>query len=186
MRAWLCLCLCACGSGDLLGRVNALENEEARLLAERAELVEDIELLERRAARYELRRSTRSGSTSTAREVVTIEGVEATGEDSYRVPRAALRALLEREPGELGRAIPRFEDGEPNGFRVYAIRRTSAGSSLGLRNGDVVLTVNGEPIVAPTREWAEALLEGERIELVGTRRGAPFTLVWTLHDEEAE
>ena len=63
------------------------------------------------------------------------------------------------------RAVPRVVDGAPRGLALYGLRAGSVPRLLGLKNGDVVLTVNGEAL---TLEVAARLHR----ELVAAPRGA--------------
>ncbi len=70
-------------------------------------------------------------------------------------------------------------DGRPDGFRVGGIRCGNDLHQVGLRNGDVVHSVNGKPLTSvPEALWAYATLKKEgRIRLRITRDGQPATLV---------
>jgi general secretion pathway protein C len=58
------------------------------------------------------------------------------------------------------RAVPHFEGGQSTGFRLFAIRQNSLFDNIGLRNGDVIQSINGTQINDPRR--ALALLQDLR------------------------
>jgi general secretion pathway protein C len=47
---------------------------------------------------------------------------------------------------QQARAVPSYKNGEAVGLRVFAIRPDSLFSKIGLRNGDVLLNINGRPL----------------------------------------
>ena len=72
-------------------------------------------------------------------------------------------------------------DGEPDGYRLSAIRSTDLLYQLGIRSGDVIQRVNGEPITsiqASTALYQRYLREGapEHATLDLLRKGQPYRL----------
>ncbi len=51
------------------------------------------------------------------------------------------------------RAIPNFENGVPNGFKIVQIVPGSIYQKLGINEGDVVTSVNGEPMNDPSKAF---------------------------------
>jgi general secretion pathway protein C len=49
------------------------------------------------------------------------------------------------------RAVPHFEGGQSTGFRLFAIRQNSLFDNIGLRNGDIIQSINGTEINDPQR-----------------------------------
>jgi general secretion pathway protein C len=76
------------------------------------------------------------------------------------------------------RIRPHFKDGESDGLSVSRIKGGSIFSKLGLRNGDIVQKINGEPINSPDEVLAlyEKLKSGSEVSLEVTRRGEPKTM----------
>jgi len=76
------------------------------------------------------------------------------------------------------RIQPHFRDGNADGLAISRIRRGSIFSKLGLRNGDVVQEVNGNPLNSPEDILSlyEKLKSGDEASLQVTRRGRPRTL----------
>jgi len=76
------------------------------------------------------------------------------------------------------RIRPHFKDGQSDGLSVSRIKGGSIFSKLGLRNGDIVQKINGDPINSPDEVLAlyEKLKSGSRVSLEVTRRGRPKTM----------
>jgi len=76
------------------------------------------------------------------------------------------------------RIRPHFKDGISDGLSVSRIKGGSVFSKLGLRNGDIVQKINGEPINSPDEVLAlyEKLKSGSRVSLEVTRKGEPKTM----------
>ncbi|HEV2700708.1 MAG TPA: type II secretion system protein GspC [Steroidobacteraceae bacterium] len=69
-------------------------------------------------------------------------------------PLDRMQRLISNEPGLISdvlRPQPVFADGKLRGYRVYPGQNAKAFASLGLRNGDLVLSVNGTPLDDPNR-----------------------------------
>ena len=49
------------------------------------------------------------------------------------------------------RAVPHFEGGQSIGFRLFAIRRGSLFDKIGLKNGDIITSINGTEMTDPGR-----------------------------------
>jgi general secretion pathway protein C len=65
-----------------------------------------------------------------------------------------VQRAISNEPGLISdvlRPQPVFADGKLRGYRVYPGQNTRAFAALGLRNGDLVLAVNGTPLDDPAR-----------------------------------
>ncbi len=76
------------------------------------------------------------------------------------------------------RIRPHFKDGQSDGLSVSRIKGGSIFSKLGLRNGDIVQKINGEPINSPDEVLMlyEKLKSGSRVSLEVTRKGEPKTM----------
>lgn len=72
------------------------------------------------------------------------EGVVKVSDNSYQIDRALFDEVTSN-PTVIkgGRAMPLVRNGQVQGMRLYAVRPNSAFSKLGLRNGDVLKSVNG-------------------------------------------
>ena len=85
-------------------------------------------------------------------------------EDSteFTVPEEELNEALANLPKLLSqaRAVPFFRNGKSIGMRLFAIRRGSLYEKLGMKNGDIVLSVNDNSLADP----AEALKLFEKLK----------------------
>ncbi|QRK04033.1 general secretion pathway protein GspC [Archangium violaceum] len=103
---------------------------------------------------------------------------------NYEVSRKDLDATL-ANPNEVmmqARLVPAFRDGEPQGFKMFAIKPSSIYNQLGLQNGDVLKRINGHSLQSPDRalEAYQALREASRIELEVERNGQPLQLTYSV------
>ncbi len=86
-------------------------------------------------------------------------GIQNVGENEFTVARTEVDSALENM-GQLFtqiRAVPHFEGGQSVGFRLFAIRRGSLFDRIGLKNGDIIRTINGSEMNDPSK--AVALLQ---------------------------
>jgi hypothetical protein len=80
-------------------------------------------------------------------------GIQKLAEGRYEIE----RRLLELALGNLGllarsvRVMPEARDGKPFGFRLYAIAAEGPVAKLGLRDDDVLVSINGLDITTPDR-----------------------------------
>lgn len=80
------------------------------------------------------------------------------------------------------RAVPHFEGGKATGFRLFAIRSGSLFDKIGLRNGDIIQSINGTAMSDPA--GAMAMLQQLReetdmtVELIRNRQ--PQTLTYSI------
>lgn len=75
----------------------------------------------------------------------TKDGIASLDDNEYIVDEAELDKALENLPLLLtqARAVPYFSDGQAVGLRLFAIKSGSLYEKIGLRNGDVLKSVNG-------------------------------------------
>ncbi|OQX64826.1 MAG: hypothetical protein B5M55_05405 [Desulfococcus sp. 4484_242] len=78
------------------------------------------------------------------------------------------------------RIQPHYRNGNPGGVRISRIQRGSIFSKLGLRNGDVVEEINGNPLTRAEDIFSlyERLKSGDQASLQITRRGRKKTLTY--------
>jgi general secretion pathway protein C len=101
-------------------------------------------------------------------------GVKKVGERRYVINRGALDLAL----GNLGllsswvRVGTEVREGKPFGFRLFAIKADGPIAKLGLRDGDVLVSVNGLDITTPDRVLdAFGKLKAARRLVLGMVRG---------------
>ncbi len=99
-----------------------------------------------------------------------------------------LRSGLDAQLADLdalarqARIVPNFRDGVYQGFKLVGIRPGSLYRALGIRSGDVIMTVNGAAISSPNEALTlfETLREAQRIEFGVERRGREITVVYQI------
>lgn len=103
------------------------------------------------------------------------------------IERQAVESLL-AQPEVLMRQVrivPTLRDGEPVGFKLYAIRPNSLPAVFGLKNGDAITNVNGHALVSldATLATYERLRNETEFRVTLERRGQPLELAITIVDK---
>lgn len=82
--------------------------------------------------------------------------IEQLGELSYAVDKSEVDSALDNMNQLFTqiRAVPHFEGGSATGFRLFAIRQGSLFDKIGLKNGDILRSINGNAINDPSRALA--------------------------------
>jgi len=128
-----------------------------------------------------------SPSQKTARDTVSREldrGIRKLTERRYEIKRRALELAL----GNLGllarwvRVAPEVREGKPFGFRLFAITADGPFAKLGLRNGDVLVSINGLDIATPEHvlDAYSKLKEATDLVLGIVRDGRPITREYAI------
>lgn len=83
------------------------------------------------------------------------------------------------------RIVPSVQDGEQDGFRIHGVRPGSVHDRLGLKNGDVIHGINGQPIDTPDKalQAYARVKEAERLELDVSRGGERRKLTLRVRDQ---
>ncbi|MCA9707991.1 MAG: hypothetical protein KDK70_19215 [Myxococcales bacterium] len=122
----------------------------------------------------------------------TIEGADEAlhcqGFDTDRIECEVDRAFIDEllaSPERLAkqaRIVPSMRDGVPRGYKFYGIRSGSLPKLLGVKNGDLLLSVNGEALdsIDGAMKLYTRLRGTTRLELGLERKGRPLTLVLEL------
>ena len=111
-------------------------------------------------------------------------GIRKFAECRYEIKRSTLELAL----GNLGslarlvRAMPDARAGKPFGFRLSAIRSDGPFAKLGLRNDDVLVSINGLDIATPERvlDAYSKLKEAPHLVLGLMREGHKITHEYTI------
>ena len=103
----------------------------------------------------------------------------------YEVPRATVDQLLAHpdQYARQARIVPSIRNGQPDGFKLYAISAGSLWSAIGLANGDTIRSVNGHDLSTPDKalELYNKLKTATELEiLVGRRDGTEETIILTI------
>ena len=104
----------------------------------------------------------------------------------YEVPRSTVDRLM-ANPDQVvrgARLVPAMKNGQPDGFKIFAIRPGSLWSTLGFGNGDTIRSVNGTEITSIDKalEAFVKVPDAKKLEVGIQRRGAAIqeTLVITI------
>jgi len=113
-----------------------------------------------------------------------VDTVRKIDDHTYELPRSTVDAVF-GTPGTVARGariVPSMKMGQPNGFKIYAVRPGSLYAALGIMNGDTVQTINGyvldDPSAALDLYGKLKGVDSIRIEL--ERRGRPEVLKITI------
>ena len=108
------------------------------------------------------------------------KGVSKLSETEYTIEREEVDRVL----GNLSavatkaRIVPSFKNGKPNGFKLFSIKPGSIYSKIGLRNGDVIQSINGYEMNSPDKalEIYQKLKDSTSITVDIQRRGRAMTM----------
>ncbi len=110
------------------------------------------------------------------------------GGDSEQQNITLQRSMVEESFNDMNKLMteiaitPNMEDGQPNGLSLNRISPNSIFRRMGLRNGDVLMGVNGEPIQSPEdamRMYNSIKSSGE-VQVQVKRRGQDRTIIYNL------
>lgn len=134
-----------------------------------------------------LKMATRESEGSTRRTLSSAsggEGIRALDETTYVVDQEKVDESMENlnQLFTQIRAVPHFQDGEADGFRLFAIRRNSVFDQIGLKNGDIIKGVNGNELTDPARAMSllQKLRDEQRVSVEIVRNREPVTLNYEI------
>jgi general secretion pathway protein C len=101
---------------------------------------------------------------------------------TYEVTSARAEVPLYCGLGQEARIVPAFKEGVSIGLKLFAINPGSTLERAGLRNKDVVLSLNGMPLSSPEKalEADRKLRDAERIEADIERDGKRLQLTYLV------
>ena len=103
---------------------------------------------------------------------------------TYKIEREAIEGWFENPACMMrqARIVPYFKDDKPAGFKLFAIRPNTLYSKLGLKNGDVVLRLNGVELTNPESalQAYQGLKDAKTVSMDIVRRGKPKTLKFEI------
>ena len=96
-----------------------------------------------------------------------------------------VRRMIAQDPGsvaEIMRPQPVFANGQQRGYRVYPGRNRAQFARLGLRPGDLVMSVNGTPLDDPQRgmEIFRSIGTSNQVRVTVERNGQPQELTLNM------
>jgi|SRR5271168_146237 general secretion pathway protein C len=110
--------------------------------------------------------------------------VEDLGDNHYRIPRDSLDHSVNNLSELLTqiRAIPNIQNGRTNGFALSEIEPGSVFDEMGLEEGDVLSSVNGQPMTDPAMamQMMSQLRNASQISIQVLRDGQPTTLTYQI------
>ncbi len=111
-------------------------------------------------------------------------GVASMGNDEYIVEEGELDKALENLPQLLtqARAVPYFKEGRAIGLRLFAIKAGSLFEKIGLQNGDILKTVNGNSLadLSQAMQLFQKLKEERSISVVMERNATEKEFRYTI------
>ncbi|HKJ70714.1 MAG TPA: type II secretion system protein GspC [Gammaproteobacteria bacterium] len=111
-------------------------------------------------------------------------GIRRTGKHQRAVSRETLKRNLDNLPRLLqqAKAVPMQRNGQTVGFRVVNIQQGSVFQDLGVKEGDVIRSVNDTPIRSPKQalEAYRKLRSADAFRLDVLRDGQPVTLQYSV------
>lgn len=99
--------------------------------------------------------------------------------DSCTVDRAFVNKVLSNPAmlAKQARVVPSIKDGETRGFKFYGVRPGSLPKLLGVKNGDMVKSINGQPLTSIDEAMGmyTKMRNASSLNVVIERRGATVT-----------
>lgn len=112
------------------------------------------------------------------------KSIRKVGENRYEIERSALNKVLGNTTllARSARIVPSVKNGQPNGFKLYAIRPGSLYSLLGMANGDTINAINGHAITTPDTalEVYTKLRSASHVSISFTRQNKTITNEYTI------
>lgn len=105
--------------------------------------------------------------------------IEKLSDGSYQVERTIIRELVAGGGRGAGAAAsPVVQKGEVMGLRLRGVRPTSSAAAIGLRSGDLLSAIDGQPIKTMEQmlDLYGKLDKLDGLELQGTRMGKPLSV----------
>ncbi len=107
------------------------------------------------------------------------------GPGKFEVSRAEVAQTMENPAQFFSqmRALPHFVNGKTDGFSISEVVPGSVFDQLGLRNGDLVTSIDGRPVTNPMQAMGlmQAMKTQSALDLTIDRDGAPTSVHIDLH-----
>ena len=102
------------------------------------------------------------------------------GPGKFEVSRAEVQQTMENPAALFSqmRALPHFVNGKTDGFSISEVAPGSVFDQLGLRNGDLVTSIDGQPVTNPMQAMGlmQSMKTASALDLTINRGGAPTTV----------
>lgn len=112
------------------------------------------------------------------------DGIEKISDTQFKIQRSIVDKVLANQGSlmKAARVIPHEEDGRVVGVRLYGIRRTSLLGRLGIRNGDMLRTINGFDMTSPDSalEAYTTLRSADKLTLALKRQNKDMTIDYNI------
>ena len=112
------------------------------------------------------------------------EGIEKISDTKFTIQRSIVDKVLANQGSlmKTARVIPHEEDGRVVGMRLYGVRRTSLLGRLGIRNGDMLRTINGFDMTSPDTalEAYTRLRTADKLTLAVKRQNNDMTIEYNI------
>lgn len=112
------------------------------------------------------------------------DGIEKISDTRFSIQRGLVDKVLANQGAlmKTARVIPHEENGRVVGVRLYGIRRTSLLGRLGIRNGDMLRTINGFDMTSPDSalEAYTTLRTADKLTLALKRQNNDMTIEYNI------
>jgi len=112
------------------------------------------------------------------------EGIEKISDTKFNIQRSLVDKVLANQGSlmKTARVIPHEEDGRVAGVKLYGIRRNSLLGRLGVRNGDMLRTINGFDMTSPDTalEAYSTLRTADKLTLAVKRQKNEMTIEYNI------
>ena len=108
------------------------------------------------------------------------QGIEKINDTNYNLSRTMLNKVLDNAGRLIGIAAvsPKVEGGQPIGMEIRGVRANTLLTKLGIQNGDVLESVNGQPLTSTDAALGAytTLRTGDKFNL-SIRRGSESMII---------
>ena len=112
------------------------------------------------------------------------DGIEKISDTKFNIQRSLVDKVLANQGSlmKTARVIPHEENGRVAGVKLYGIRRNSLLGRLGVRNGDMLRTINGFDMTSPDSalEAYSSLRNADKLTLAMKRQNKEMTIEYNI------
>jgi hypothetical protein len=177
--------------GDAVDPADAADDGEDADASDAADATEEADALDAPHEAAAAQRDTEpdgapagAGSADAAAPPGPLRGVQRLDATRFRIERRAFAASAGGMQGLTAgiRVVPSFEQGQARGLKLHRVQPGTAAAQLGMKTGDTLLRLAGQPLASPkdAAAAAEACERSERVELELIRAGQALTITYLL------